>query len=156
VAAMQLSESISLILEKKGGLVCSVSPSSFVYDAIAIMAEKEVGALLVIVEGKILGIVSERDYARKVILKGRSSKETTVAEIMSSPVIFVSPSHSVGQCMQLMTDHHIRHLPVLDKEQLVGVISIGDLVNWIITVQSETIRHLEAYITGSPVPGTTT
>jgi predicted transcriptional regulator len=155
VTAMQLSESISLILEKKGGQICSVSPSNSVYDAIAIMAEKQVGALLVIVEGKVVGIVSERDYARKVILKGRSSKETSVAEIMSSPVIIVSPGHSVGKCMQLMTDHHIRHLPVLDKERLVGVISIGDLVNWIISAQSETIRHLEAYITGTPMTGTT-
>jgi CBS domain-containing protein len=150
VAPMQLSESIGSILKQKGGLVCSVSPTDTVYAAIELMAEKQVGALIVIRDGKIVGIVSERDYARKVILKGRSSKETTVTEIMSTPVIAVSPEHSVGECMKLISEHRIRHLPVLDRERLVGVISIGDLVNWIISTQSETIRHLEAYITGSP------
>lgn len=147
---MQLSESIGPIVKQKGGLICSVSPSDSVYSAIAMMAEKQVGALLVISDGKLAGIVSERDYARKVILKGRSSKETTVAEIMSSPVIAVSPKHTVGDCMKIITDHRIRHLPVLDQERLVGVISIGDLVNWILTEQRETIRHLESYITGTP------
>ncbi len=147
---MQLSESISPIVKQKGGLVCSISPTSSVYDAIAMMAEKQVGALLVVVQGKIVGIISERDYARKVILKGRSSRETSVSEIMSSPVIAVSPEHTVGECMKIITDHHIRHLPVLDNERLAGVISIGDLVNWIISAQNETIRHLEAYISGSP------
>lgn len=147
---MHLSESIGPILKQKGGTVSSVSPSSSVYDAIAMMAEKQIGALLVIVEGKIVGIVSERDYARKVILKGRSSKETTVAEIMSTPVIAVSPDHTVGECMKIISEHRIRHLPVRDGEALVGMISIGDLVNWIISAQDETIRHLEAYITGTP------
>lgn len=147
---MQLSESIRSILEQKGGLVCSVLPSDTVYAAIEMMAEKGVGALLVMFNDKIVGIVSERDYARKVILKGRSSKETTVAEIMSSPVIAISPSHTVGDCMKIITDHHIRHLPVLDQDRLVGLISIGDLVNWILAEQRETIRHLEAYITGTP------
>lgn len=147
---MQLSESIGPILKQKGGLVCSVSPSNSVYEAIAMMAEKQVGALLVIQESKIVGIVSERDYARKVILKGRSSKETMVSEIMSSPVIAVSPEHTVGECMRVITEHRIRHLPVMDRERLVGVISIGDLVNWILSEQQETIRHLEAYISGTP------
>jgi CBS domain-containing protein len=147
---MQLSESIGQIVKQKGGLIRSVSPSDSVYSAIATMAEKQVGALVVILDGKILGVVSERDYARKVILKGRSSKETTVAEIMSSPVITVSPEHTVGDCMKIITDRRIRHLPVLDQGRLVGVISIGDLVNWILSEQRETIRHLEAYITGTP------
>lgn len=147
---MQLSESIGPILKQKGGFVCSVSPVNSVYDAIAMMAENQVGALLVLYEGKIVGIISERDYARKVILKGRSSRETTVAEIMSSPVVTVSPEHTIGECMKIITDHRIRHLPVLDRERLVGMISIGDLVNQILSEQRETIRHLEAYITGTP------
>jgi CBS domain-containing protein len=147
---MPLTESIRPILKQKGGVVCSVTSSNSVYTAIAMMAEKQVGALLVLFDDRIVGIVSERDYARKVILKGRSSKETTVAEIMSAPVIAVTPEHTVGECMKIMSDHRIRHLPVLENERLVGVISIGDLVNWIISEQSETIRHLEAYISGTP------
>jgi len=147
---MQLSESIGPILKQKGGLIYSVSPSDMVYAAIAMMAERQVGALLVTFDDRIVGIVSERDYARKVVLQGRSSKETTVAEIMSSPVIAVSPKHTVGECMKIITDNRIRHLPVLDQDRLVGVISIGDLVNWILSEQRETIRHLQAYITGTP------
>jgi len=147
---MQLSESIRSILKQKGGVVHSIAPSDTVYEAIAMMAEKQVGALVVIFEDKIAGIVSERDYARKVILKGRSSKETTVSEIMSFPVIFVSPEHTVGECMKIMTEHRFRHLPVLEQDRIVGVISIRDLMNWILSEQTETIRHLEAYITGRP------
>jgi CBS domain-containing protein len=147
---MELSESIRPILKQKSGVVYSVAPTDSVYHAIAMMAEKQVGALMVIFEGKIVGILSERDYARKVILKGRTSREMTVAEVMSFPIIAVSPDHTVVECMKIITDHRIRHLPVLDGERLVGMISIGDLVNWIITEQSETIRHLEAYITGKP------
>jgi CBS domain-containing protein len=147
---MQLSESIGPILNQKGGMILSISPGSSVYDAIAMMAEKQVGALMVVEGSKIMGIISERDYARKVILKGRSSKDTRVSEIMSSPVIAVSPQHTIGECMKIISDHHIRHLPVLEHEQLVGMISIRDLVNWIISAQNETIRHLEAYISGTP------
>jgi CBS domain-containing protein len=147
---MQLTESIRAILKKKEGLVCAVSPSASVYTAIAMMAEKQVGALVVLHDDRIVGIISERDYARKVFLKGRSSKETLVSEIMSSPVIVVSPEHTVVECMKIITEHRIRHLPVLEQERLVGVISIGDLVNWILAEQSETIRHLEAYISGTP------
>jgi CBS domain-containing protein len=150
VALMQLSESIRPILKKKNGVIFSVAPSDSVQTAIATMADKQIGALLVISDGKIVGIVSERDYARKVFLKGRSSPQTTVSEIMSSPVIAVSPDHSVGDCMQIITEHRIRHLPVLEHERLVGMISIGDLVNSILASQRETIRHLEAYITGTP------
>jgi len=147
---MHLSESIRPILKKKGGVIYSVAPSDSVQVAIAMMAEKQVGALLVITDGTIVGIVSERDYARKVFLKGKSSPNTTVSEIMSSPVVAVSPEHSVGDCMQIITEHRIRHLPVLEHERLIGMISIGDLVDSILSSQRETIRHLEAYITGTP------
>ena len=147
---MQLSESIGPILKKKSNILFSVAPTDSVQTAIALMAEKQIGALLVLRDGKLVGIVSERDYARKVFLKGRSSPQTTVAEIMSSPVIAVSPEHSVGDCMHIITEHRIRHLPVLENEKLVGMISIGDLVNAMLFSQRETIRHLEAYITGTP------
>ncbi len=140
---------ISSILCKKTGPVWSTTPSACVYEALEIMAEKQVGALLVLDEqGKMVGILSERDYARKVILQGRSSKETAVEEIMSTPAIFVTPDYTIGDCMHIITEHRIRHLPVLEGEKIVGMISIGDLVNWVITEQRETIRHLEAYISG--------
>jgi len=144
----ELTTTISAVMKRKTGEVWSVPPNASVYQAIEMMAEKQVGALLVIVQGELLGIISERDYARKVILKGRLSKETSVSEIMSSPVIFVSPQHTVGDCMRIITDNRIRHLPVLQNGAVVGLISIGDLVNWIVTEQQETIRHLEAYISG--------
>jgi CBS domain-containing protein len=144
----ELTTPISAVMKRKTGEVWSVRPDASVYRAIEMMAEKQVGALLVIVQGELLGIISERDYARKVILKGRSSKETAVSEIMSSPVIFVSALHTVGDCMRIITENRIRHLPVVQNGAVVGLISIGDLVNWIVTEQQETIRHLEAYISG--------
>jgi CBS domain-containing protein len=144
----ELTATISVVLKRKSGDVWSVPPDASVYQAIEIMADKQVGALLVTEQDKLQGIISERDYARKIILKGRSSKETAVSEIMSSPVISVSPQHTVGDCMRIITEHRIRHLPVLERGAIVGMISIGDMVNWIITEQQETIRHLEAYISG--------
>jgi CBS domain-containing protein len=144
----ELTTTISAVMKRKTGEVWSVAPDASVYHAIEMMAEKQVGALLVIVRGELQGIISERDYARKVILKGRSSKETAVSEIMSSPVIFVSALHTVGDCMRIITENRIRHLPVVQNGAVVGLISIGDLVNWIVTEQQETIRHLEAYISG--------
>jgi signal-transduction protein with cAMP-binding, CBS, and nucleotidyltransferase domain len=147
---MKLNDSVDLILKEKPGNVWSISPNQSVYEAIYEMADKQVGALLVISDAVLVGIISERDYARKVILMGRSSKNTQVKEIMTSPVLYVTPTNTLDECMALMTEHRIRHLPVMKGRQVVGVLSIGDLVKWIISAQEATIRHLEHYITGMP------
>ena len=141
---------ISEILNQKGKQVWSISPDATVFDAIQLMADKNVGALLVTEKGKLVGILSERDYTRKVALKGKSSKQTAVKEILSKEPVKVTPAHTVEECMRLMTDHRIRHLPVLEADNIIGVVSIGDLVNWIISAQSSTIHQLETYITGYP------
>lgn len=145
----EFAATISMLLKQKSGRVVSIAPTASVYQAIEAMAESQVGALLVMEKGLLLGIISERDYARKVILQGRSSKKTPVSTIMSSPVIFVSPRQTVGECMHIITNHRIRHLPVVEHNAVVGMISIGDLVNWVITEQETTIRQLEAYICGT-------
>lgn len=143
---------ISEILANKGGQVWSVAPETTVLDAIKMMADKNVGALLVTRDGRLTGIISERDYTRNVVLKGRSSKDTTVREIISGKVVSVSPDHTVEDCMRLMTEHRIRHLPVVQGGKIIGVISIGDLVNTIISSQNSAIQQLETYITGLPTP----
>lgn len=137
------------ILSKKGNDVYSITPESTVFEAIEKMAELEVGALLVMKDGKLNGIISERDYRIKVVLKGRTSRETKVKEIMASDVITISPGDSVEDCMGLMTDKRIRHLPVLENEKVIGVISIGDIVKSIIDKQKEEIEDLKGYISGS-------
>ncbi len=142
--------SINEILEHKGNAVWTVAPDNTVFEAIQLMSEKNVGALLVTERGRLIGIVSERDYTRKVALKGKTSKDLRVREIISDQVVSVTPQHTVEECLRLMTENRVRHLPVLDGETLMGVVSIGDLVNWIISAQSTTIRQLETYISGYP------
>jgi CBS domain-containing protein len=145
---MSALATVNTILGRKGAQVWSVTPDTLVCDAIHVMADKNVGALLVMSGDRLEGVVSERDYTRKVFLKGKSSKDTPVREIMFSPVISVTPEHTVEECMRIMTDKRIRHLPVLQAGKVVGMISIGDLVNWIISSQQATIDHLENYISG--------
>jgi CBS domain-containing protein len=145
-------QTVRQLLNKKGAHVVSVSPETSVYDAIKTMAEHEIGALVVLEKGRLAGIVSERDYARKVILKGKSSRETPVAEIMTREVTTVRPETSVEKCMQLMTDKRVRHLPVMDGDKLVGIISIGDVVKAIISQQEFMIEQLEGYISGQSGP----
>jgi CBS domain-containing protein len=142
---------IGSILAKKRKEIWFVAPQASVYEAIALMAEKSIGAVLVIADQRLVGIVSERDYARKVILKGRSSKEMMVQEIMTRDLIIVSPENTVDECMRIMTERRIRHLPVLDRGKLVGIVSIGDLVNAVIADQAQTIDQLHTYI-GSKYP----
>ena len=136
------------LLQKKGNSVYSISPDSSVYDALEELEEKNLGGLVVVENGKLIGVFTERDYARKVILKGRSSRETIVRDIMSSHPIFVNPDNTIDDCMQIMSDKFIRHLPVLENNELIGVISIGDIVRYIIHEKDFIIENLEQYIRG--------
>ena len=145
---MDVSGNISAILGQKGREIFSVSPGATVFDAVSLLAEKNVGALLVMEGDRLVGLLSERDYTRKVMLRGKRSRETTVAEIMSTDLKVVHPREGVEDCLRLMTDKRVRHLPVLDGHKVVGVISIGDLVKWVISCQSAAIAHLENYISG--------
>lgn len=149
---MTHSLQIREILNTKGGSVWSIQPEATVFQAIQMMADKNVGALLVTRGEKLVGIISERDYTRKVALMGRSSKDTSVKDILSGHVVTASPDHTIEDCMKLMTEHRVRHLPVLDGNRILGVVSIGDLVNRIISAQNSAIEQLETYITGFPTP----
>jgi len=146
-------ETVRMILKNKGNYVWSLPPERTVYEAISMMAEKSVGTIVVLSGEQLVGIISERDYARKVILKGKLSKQTLVSEIMSSPVTTVEPERTADECMRLMTEKRIRHLPVMDQGKLVGVVSIGDLVKAIVSVQAETIQYLSDYIGGKHTSG---
>ena len=138
------------ILQRKGTEVWSVTPETTVIDALKLMAEKNIGAVLVLDEDRVAGVLSERDYARKVILQGRTSQDTTAREIMSERVVGVEPQQTVEECMALMTDKRIRHLPVVEGGEVIGVVSIGDIVKNIISEQEFLIEQLEHYITGTP------
>lgn len=142
-------QTVKHLLERKSDQVLSVRAHDSVLHAIGVMAQWHVGALLVMQEGELLGVLSERDYARKVILKGRSSADTTAGEIMSSPVITVRPEDTVHRCMEIMTEKRIRHLPVVSGSQVIGVLSIGDLVKAVIDEQREEIEQLQRYIAGA-------
>lgn len=134
------------LLQRKTGGLCTIGPEARVYDALKLMADKNIGALLVVDNDKLVGIVSERDYARKVILQGKSSHDTPVREIMTERVVCVQPGNTVEECMALMSDKRIRHLPVIENDKLVGVLSIGDLVKETIAEQQFMIKQLESYI----------
>jgi CBS domain-containing protein len=145
---MEIAGSVGALLALKGSAVWSIAPNSMVFDAIQLMADKNVGALPVVDNGQLVGMISERDYTRKVALKGRSSKDTPVREIMSHEVVTVNVADTISECMRLMTDSRIRHLPVMEGKKMMGLVSIGDLVRGIISAQTATIEFLEKYITG--------
>jgi CBS domain-containing protein len=132
----------------KHKVVWTIEPGASVYDAIALMADKEIGALVVFERNKVVGIITERDYARKIVLQGKSSKETPVREIMTERVIYVNPEQTIEECMALMTEKHIRHLPVLDGDSLCGIVSIGDVVRVLISEKDFIIDQLTKYISG--------
>jgi CBS domain-containing protein len=145
---MKTSVPISSLLHHKGSTVWHISPEATVFDAIQLMADKNIGALPVMSHGRLTGIFTERDYTRKIALAGKTSKQTLVKEIITTNVITVAPGESVEECMRLMTEHRIRHLPVVQNDEVVGIISIGDLVNWIISAQDAAIAQMESYISG--------
>lgn len=148
-STIRFDEPVRTLLRNKSRTVWSIGPDATVYQAIEMMSDKQVGAIVVLSGGNLLGIVSERDYARKVILKGRNSHQTLVRDIMTVPVLYVTPEQTIDECMRMMTGRRVRHLPVLERDNVIGMVSIGDVVNWIISSQEHTIQHLQNYISGS-------
>ncbi|HEY2468745.1 MAG TPA: CBS domain-containing protein [Terracidiphilus sp.] len=147
---MKINDTIGILLGcRSQSSVISIEPEQSVYEALEMLAKYDVGVLLVCKDSRLVGIFSERDYARKGILVGHASRETKVSQLMTSPVISISPKHTVDECMTLMTQHDFRHLPVVQNDNVVGVISIGDLVKWVISGQEQTIQALEGYIAGA-------
>ena len=145
---MEIAGTVTNLLREKNSNIWSIRPDATVYEAIELMAEKNIGAIPVLAGGEFVGILTERDYTRKVVLKGRSSKNAFVREIMDERPAVVSPSSTVGECMRLMTEKRVRHLPVLENGELIGILSIGDLVKWIISAQTAAIDQLTSYIFG--------
>ena len=146
---MQTTGTVGVVLrEKKPSTLCSVEPNATVYQAVELMAGRNIGALPVLERGKLMGMISERDYTRKVVLNGRSSKDTPVSEIMTRNPIIVGLDNTVGDCMEMMTTERVRHLPVVENGELVGILSIGDLVKWIMSAQDATIDQLTKYVFG--------
>lgn len=146
---MEIHGTVRDILQNKGGAVHSTTPDATVYEAIGLMGEKNIGALIVVEDGAVLGVLSERDYSRKVVLQGRTSRDTRVGEILTRPAITVRRRDSIEKCMQLMTSHRIRHLPVVDEaNRPLGIVSMGDMVNWVMQSQRHTIQQLQGYISG--------
>ena len=154
---MQNTDSVGALLREKAQLqdkasaIQVIPPTATVFDAIAMMAERNIGALPVVQGGRLVGMLSERDYTRKVMLKGRTSRETLVSEIMTQKPVTVGPGHTVNDCMEIMTEQRVRHLPVVEEGELIGILSIGDLVKWIISAQTATIEHLTRYVWGEQV-----
>ncbi|HEX7723667.1 MAG TPA: CBS domain-containing protein [Pyrinomonadaceae bacterium] len=146
---MEVAGTVGGILAQKVSTVWSIAPTAMIFDAIALMADKNIGALPVVENDKLIGIISERDYTRKVILKGKSSKETRVQEIMTQQLVTANPGDTVVDCMRVMTEKRVRHLPVMEEGKMTGMLSIGDVVKWLISAQAATIDNLEQYISGA-------
>ena len=147
---MKNTDTIEMVLKSKGdNRILSIAPEQSVYEAIEMMAKHDVGALLVLSNQRLVGILSERDYARKGSLLGHPARETQVHQIMTTPVVFITPRHTVDECMAMMTQRHFRHLPVLQGDEVIGIISIGDMVKWVISDQAQTIETLQGYISGA-------
>jgi len=145
---MKTSVPISLLLHHKSPELWSIAPDATVFEAVKLMADKNIGSLLIMQDGKLLGLFTERDYARKIVLHGKSSKETRIREVFTGVAVTVKPQDSIEDCMKLMTEHRVRHLPVVDKGVVLGIVSIGDLVNWTISAQDAQIAQMEQYIAG--------